>query len=309
LPGTPSFTESGKTDPRSTRIARIAAGVDGYREGRDAAALAAAIARASAAELMLVAVHPEPMVVLPAEIGWTAMREEAERVLRETRDAVAPGARIVVETDWSVPRALERVVEREHRDLLVVGSSRRGPEGKVYIGSRTRQLLSDSRCALAVAPRGVTDHPAPRLTSIGVGYDGARKSEAALALAGSLALRAGAKLWVWGVVDDSLPMVGWRSRVQDQVLAMWDELLEPQVAALLKRARVASEATGAELAEVDVRRGRPADALMELCEHVDLLVIGSRRWGGAARVILGRTGEALMHGASAAMLVVPRPEV
>jgi nucleotide-binding universal stress UspA family protein len=59
----------------------------------------------------------------------------------------------------------------------------------------------------------------------------------------------------------------------------------------------------------DVRRGRPADALMELCERVDLLVIGSRRWGGAARVLLGRTGEALMHDASAAVLVVPRPEV
>jgi nucleotide-binding universal stress UspA family protein len=309
VPGTPSVTKSAETDPRSARIARIAAGVDGYREGRDAAALAATIARAADAELMLVAVHPDPMVVLPAEIGWTAMRKEAERVLRETRDAVAPGARIVVETDWSVPRALERVVQREHRDLLVVGSSRRGPGGSVHIGSRTRQLLSDSRCALAVAPRGVTDGPAPRLTCIGVGYDGAPESEAALALAGSLALRAGARLWVWGVVDDSVPMVGWRPALQDQVLAMWDELLEPQVAALLERARVASEATGAKLAEVAVRRGRPSDALMELCEQVDLLVIGSRRWGGTARVLLGRTGEALMHGASAAVLAVPRPEV
>ena len=309
MPGTPSFTESGETDQRSAPIARIAAGVDGYREGRDAATLASMIARAAGAELMLVAVHPDPMVVLPAEIGWTGMRKEAERFLRETRDAVAPGARIVVETDWSVPRALERVVQREHRDLLVVGSTRRGPEGRVRIGTRTRQLLSQGRCALAVAPRGLSEQPARRLTRIGVGYDGAPESETALALAGSLALGATATLRVRGVVDDSVPMVGWQSAVREQVLAMWDELLEPQVAALLERAQSASEATGAELAEVDVRRGRPADALVELCEQVDLLVIGSRRWGAIARVLLGGTGEALMQGASAAVLVVPRPEL
>jgi nucleotide-binding universal stress UspA family protein len=305
----PPITESGEIDPPPALIARIAAGVDGYREGRDAAALASMIARAAGAELMLVAVHPDPMVVLPAELGWTGMRKEAERVLRETRDAVAPGARIVVETDWSIPRALERVVQREHRDLIVVGSSRRGTEGRVRIGNRTRQLLSHSRSALAVAPRGMSERPAQRLTHIGIGYDGSPESEAALALAGSLAVRAGATLRVWGVVDDGVPMVGWRPVLQEQVLTMWEELLQPQIAALLERARSASEATGAELTEVDVRRGRPTDALMELCEQVDLLVIGSRRWGGTARVLLGSTGEALMHDASAAVLVVPRPEV
>jgi anion-transporting ArsA/GET3 family ATPase len=67
---------------------------------------------------LLVAVHPEPFVVLPPELGWTAMRRQAEAALRQIRDELAPGARIVVETDWSVPRALERVVAREHRNLL-----------------------------------------------------------------------------------------------------------------------------------------------------------------------------------------------
>jgi len=305
---TGAFTKWGETASRSAPIARIAAGVDGFREGRDAATLASMIARAAGADLMLVAVHPDPMVVLPAEIGWTGMRKEAERHLRETRDAVAPGAQIAVETDWSIPRALERVVQREHRDLLVLGSSRQGAEGHLRIGDRTRQLLSHSRCALAVAPRGLSEQPARRLERIGVGYDGAPESEAALSLAGALAVSAGATLSVRAVVDDRVPMVGWHSAVEEQVLEMWDEVLAPHIAALLERAQSASEATGAALARVDVRRGRPADPLLELCEHVDLLVIGSRRWGGAARVLLGRTGEALMHDASAPILVVPRPE-
>lgn len=290
-------------------VKRIAVGVDGYREGRDAAVLASLIAAASGAELMLVAVHPDPLVVLPAELGWSGMRTEAQRVLRETRDAFAPGARTVVETDWSVPRALERTVQREHRDLIVVGSSRRGPEGLVRIGNLTRQLLSQTQCALAVAPRGFSEGPTRRIARIGVGYDGAAESEAALALAGSLAIHAGATLQVQGVIDDSVPMVGWQPAGREQVLELWAELLEPQVAALLERAQSASEATGADVGKVDVRRGSPAEALLELCERVDLLVIGSRRWGGAARVLLGRTGEAVMHDASTAVLVVPRPEI
>jgi hypothetical protein len=53
----------------------------------------------------------------------------------------------------------------------------------VHIGSRTRQLLSRNRCALAVAPRGLTDEPVRGVTRIGVGYGGAPESEAALALA------------------------------------------------------------------------------------------------------------------------------
>ena len=113
---------------------------------------------ATGGELLLVAVHPEPLVVLPAEIGWTAMRKQAEEELRQTRDELAPGARVVVETDWSVPRALERVVGREHRNLLVMGSSRRGPVGRVRIGKRTRQLLCHFRCALAVAPEASPLH-------------------------------------------------------------------------------------------------------------------------------------------------------
>ena len=287
-------------------VNRIAAGVDGNPEGRDAAVLGSLIARATGAELLLVAVHPDPLMVVPAELGWTAMREQALAVLRETRDAVASDARIVVETDWSVPRALARVVEREHRDLLVVGSSRAGADGLVHIGSRTRQLLDQSSCSLAVAPRGMRERTEHQLARIGVGFDGSPDSEAALTLAGGLAMAAGARLTIRGVVDDRLPMVGW-SPAQAEVLAIWSELIEPQVDALQARAQRAGNATGAN-AEVGVERGHPADALIELSAGVDLLVIGSRRWGTTARVLLGSTGEALMRGASCPVLVVPRPD-
>jgi nucleotide-binding universal stress UspA family protein len=86
---------------------------------------------------------------------------------------------------------------------------------------------------------------------------------------------------------------------------MWDELLEPEVESLRADARQAAEATRADV-DVDVRQGSPPEALKRLSERVDLLVIGSRRWGPLARVLLGSTGEALMHDAGCPVLVAPR---
>ena len=301
-----SSSTSAAVDPGAHAIERIAVGINGFDEGRDAAALGAMIARATGAELLLVAVHPDPLVVLPRELGWTGLRKHAEASLRETRDALAPGARIDVETDWSVPRALERVVRRERRDLLVLGSSRRGPDGCVRIGKRTRQLLCHCTCALAVAPRGLGTRPARELARLGVGYDGGPESGAALSVAGSIAHAADAKLSVRGVVDDRLPGVGWTQSERKRVEAMWDELLEPEIRSLREDAQRAAGAASA-AAEVEVARGRPADALAALGDQVDLLVIGSRRWGAVARVLLGSTGEALMHDARCPIMVVPRP--
>ena len=205
-----------------------------------------------------------------------------------------------------MPRALERVVAREHRNLLVMGSSRRGPVERVRIGKRTRQLLCHFRCALAVAPRGLSATAGRRSSHVGVGYDGSEESQAALALAGSIAVAAAAKLSVRGVVDDRLPGGGWPSFDREQLSSIWSELSQPMVDSLRAQAQAAAEATGADFA-VDVSRGRPADALMELGEQVDLLVIGSRRWGAATRVMMGSTGEGLLHDAGCPVLVVPRP--
>jgi nucleotide-binding universal stress UspA family protein len=212
-----------------------------------------------------------------------------------------------VETDWSVPRALERVVNHEHRDLLVVGSSRHAPEGQVLIGKRTRQLLCHSLRALAVAPRGLSERPQQRLARVGVGYDGGQESRAALSLAAGLALAAGAKLLTRGVVDDRMPAVGWSGIGGALMVQDWDEVIEQEVRSLGEEAQNSAKATGAD-AEVEIVRGRPADALLKLSGELDLLVIGSRRWGAVARLMLGSTGEALMHGARCPVLVVPRPQ-
>jgi nucleotide-binding universal stress UspA family protein len=301
----PRATAAGKAAGPET-ISRIAVGIDGYPEGRDAATLAEAIASATDAEVLLVAVHPDPLVVLPDGMNWKSLRHDAEMTLREVRDGVAPGARIVAETDLSVPRALQRVVRREHRDLLVVGSSRHAPEGRVRIAKRTRQLLCHFDCGLAIAPRGIHARPRVTLGKIGVGYDGGAESEVALALAASIATAAGAQLHVCSVVDDRIPPIGFSALARGGAeLPIWADAVVAEMRSLDELQESAMKVLDTD-ARREVVRGRPADALLALSRDVDLLVIGSRRWGPVARVLLGSTGEALMHDADCPVLAVPR---
>lgn len=288
-------------------ISRIAVGVDGRSESRDGVVLGVSMASVTDAEVLLVGIQPEPLVVLPEEMNWESLQRQTAELLAETRDGYAPGARLLVETGVSVPQVLERVVARERCDLLVVGSSRRAVERRVRIGGRTRQLVSELRCALAIAPRGIHRDENHRLRRIGVGYDGGAESAAALTLAGSLARAADADLCLCGVVDDRIPSWGWSDISATEVtLTRWEERLVAEMDALREFGRDAARATGAR-AQVEILRGRPADHLLKLSEDLDLLVIGSRRWGRVARLLLGRTGEALAHNAGCPLLVVPRP--
>ncbi len=295
----------------ATGFHRIAVGVDGRAGGRDAACLAMMLAEVSEAEVMLVAVLPDPPVPRPRKRERAAMRDGAATVLREIQDFVAPHARTLIETDRSVARALERVVRREQRDLLVLGSSDRASDGRVRIGRRARQLLGDARCALAVAPRGLCANAPRHLATIGVGYDGTPEARAALVVAAPLAQAATAAVRVRAVVDDRLP--GWLAvngsaarEAEGEIQAMWDELIEPTVEWLRTDTERAVVASGAAVS-VEVRPGSPPDELIALSEEVDLIVIGSRHWGAAGRVLLGWTGEELMHHAGCPVMVVPRP--
>lgn len=298
--------ERQEPDHRPQTTQRLAVGVDGYPEGRDAAALGAAISRSTGAAMMLVAVHPDPMIVVPEGMNWTSLHEQARDALIETRDAFAPEARLAVRTDQSVARALHRIMQSENRDLLVMGSSRHAPPGHVRVGKRTRQLLCHFEYALAVAPRGLHAQRDFSFKRIGVGYDDSPESRAALAWAGALAVAAGAELHVRGVVDDRIPTVGWGQVWIGDIMSDWMKVVREEEQSLSRRAAVAASETGASVT-TDAVSGRPADALLDLSGNVDLLVIGSRRWGHAKRVLLGSTGEALMDDAACPVVAVPRP--
>ena len=288
---------------RPSGIELIAVGVDSAADC-DAALLATTLADAAGAEVMLVAVHPDLPAAVQRRVG--AAETQALAAVYSTRAFVAPGARTVVESDRSVAHALARVATREQVDLLVVGSSHRAPEGRVRIGRRTRQLLGTAPCALAVAPRGLCSRGKLELRVIGVGYDGTPEAAEALWQAGSLARAARARLRVRAVVDDRLPYMGAMPGYGPELQAIWDDVVHPDVESLHADAERASLATGAEAA-LEVGPGSPIEELIAMSREVDLLAIGSRHWGSPASVLLGGTGEELMHRASCSVMVTPRP--
>ena len=231
----------------------IGAGVDGTASGRDAAALGALLAREMDAELMLTAVHEEPVMqgLLPREVSWSALEKQAWATVAQARDEQAPNARIVVQSDALIWRGLRHVVRLDHRDLLVVGSARDSDAGRTGLGRSARELLGHLECPLAIAPAGIRETENLALKRIGVGFDRSPESQAALALARSIASAAGAAVEVRDVVDERV--------------------------------------------------------LRELCDSVDLLVIGSSRAGRPGRVELGDTGGSVVDQAACPVLAVPRP--
>ncbi|MGN6564221.1 MAG: universal stress protein [Thermomicrobiales bacterium] len=74
------------------------------------------------------------------------------------------------------------------------------------------------------------------------------------------------------------------------------------LAAVLERL----EAAGATIAGAELRHGPPAEAVLNEAEAVgaDLIVVGSRGFGPAKRVMLGSVAEAIVRGASCPVLTV-----
>ena len=171
------------------------------------------------------------------------------------------------------------------------------------IGHRTRALLHELACPLAIAPAGMAA-AGSTIRHIAVGYDGGPHAAAALALAAGLARDAGTTLTVCGVMDDRIPALGWPHVWMGEIVEAWRDAMAQEADDLREQVAQALETLRIE-ADVWMPRGRPATALTALSREADLLLIGSRRWGAPARVILGGTGESLAHGACCPLLVVP----
>lgn len=252
----------------------IVVGCDGSREGRDAVALGATIASVTDARLSLVGVFPTSFFPVAGITDRKTLRAQATRALRHDRDLLAPHALVHTVADNSVPRALRHHAERRHADLVIVGSDPTASPGHVAIGRRARQLIYDAPFALGLAARGL--HERTRwLRTIGVGYDGGPEADSALALAVELARSAGARLAVRRVVEDpitplDIPSVG--------LMENWNDVLEEERQADTNEAEAATSRLGIS-AEVTVTVGDPGYEVRAFSETVDLVVVGSRRWG------------------------------
>jgi nucleotide-binding universal stress UspA family protein len=208
----------------------------------------------------------------------------------------------------SAARGLQETAEQEDAGLLVLGSSRRSPVGRTLLGSTAERLMHGAPCPVAVAPRGWTSRGG--LWRIAVAYVNTEEGREALQGAHAIARRAGAALKVLTVVkvtagmhletEPSLVGQGQLGKSLQTVAG------EHRVQAERELRRVVSALGDDVPVEVDALLGDPADAIVDVTDGVDLLVLGSRGYGPLRAVLLGSVSRRVTAESCCPVIVLPR---
>jgi nucleotide-binding universal stress UspA family protein len=200
----------------------------------------------------------------------------------------------------SAAQALQETAQAENAALLVVGTARRP-----LLGSTAHRLLHGAPCPVAAVPH---DHRPRALQTVAVAMAGADSDHEVLAAAHALALRARARLRVITVVHVTPAMYAFTEPSTPLHPARSVDDIEGEYRALAERTlrrAVADLGDGVPI-EVDAFVGDPADVLVELSEHFDVLVCGSRGYGPVRAVLLGSVSHRLAAEAHCPVLVLPR---
>ncbi|HEX5782078.1 MAG TPA: universal stress protein [Solirubrobacteraceae bacterium] len=284
-------------------MTEIIVGIDDSPGALDALTFASRLALASGASLRLATAFPYSDT--PSRVNVAAYRADLESDARKTLEAARVATEAAVSgieaiADPSPARALHELSERIDAALVVVGSTRRGPLGRVVPGSTGERLLHGSPCPVAIVPRGYST--AALVRTIGVGYDGSDESEAALGAACLVARRFEAALRVIRVYDatlvgsPALMTVPGSYNVHEDFEAQQREGLDEAVRAL----------PGELGAEPVFVAGPAGPELAAQSEQVDLMVVGSRGYGPRAAVLLGGVTHTLIRKAACPVVVLPR---
>lgn len=283
--------------PRSIVIA-----VDADERTLDALALGHRLADATGAPAVLVTVFAHHPLHDPADPELVRVRAEARESLLELAGAEGldvADARVI---PGNFPaRELQRVSEEPETGLVVVGSTARGPLGRLLLGGVGERLLSGGACPVAVAPRGYGEREASPLRCIGVGLDGSQEAALALDAAVALATTSGAQLRVITVFQrlafgaaatSALPGESANDALRSDLRAIHDRAIAGIPREIGVQSRFAD--------------GAADERLVAESAGVDLLVVGSRGYGPVGAVLLGSVSTALARAATCPILVTPR---
>jgi nucleotide-binding universal stress UspA family protein len=284
----------------------------GYDAGRDdRAPLEFGLAAASFTDARLIVASVHSGAAGLGRAGAEAIEEQLDEGWGETLDRLAEELREQgVDADCrslpgtSAARALHEAAEELGAGLLVVGSSERGPVGRVVPGSAAQRLLHGAPCPIAVIPRSW--QRGDGLRTIGVGYVDTAEGHAALDSALVLVRRSRAKLRVLSAAKD---------RPVTETYGGGDALTpaaryEWFTSALRVSAEQDVEAATSGVRDVeiepDVSVGDPADFLIAASEQLDLLICGSRGYGPARAVLLGGVSRRVVSEARCPVIVLAR---
>jgi nucleotide-binding universal stress UspA family protein len=295
----------------------ILVGYDPRRADRAPVDFGVAAARFTGAPLVVVAVQAGAPV-LPISPGGTQpyaiatvdedLVTDCSEALREI-EAELGAAGITVECrqlrSTSAARALHEAAEQEDAGLLVVGSSRRSVAGRVLAGSTAQGLLAGAPCPVGVVP---LDWTARSPSTIGVAWVDSPEGHEALRGAHAIARRAGATLRVISVVKVGLgARVETETHTAGQLGKDLEDVVGEHMLAARKQMERAVEQLGDDVpVELDPLVGDPAEVLVDVSRHVDLLVCGSRGYGPVRAVMLGSVSRRVTAEARCPVIVLPR---
>lgn len=283
----------------------IVVGVDGGPGGRDALTLASVL---RSSDSMLVATHVYPS----GPFGLRTFEGYESEVRKEASELLASELKVCGVLDGNVTSrlvgeaspasGLHRAAENVKADLVVVGASLRGALERIAIGDTVRGVIQGSTCPVVIAPRSEGHRKAPTLRRIGVGFNGSPESGLALEWALTLADAHHTAIHLVSVVE--LPESLWTAH---SYAVNW-------IGAGPDRTPLAQKMLDGALAEIhrekvdgEVVVGHAGQKLVDLSEHVDLLVLGSRGYGPLRRLLLGSTSSRVVDHAACPVVIVPRP--
>ncbi|WP_375387094.1 universal stress protein [uncultured Amnibacterium sp.] len=268
--------------------------------GPDVLTFATRLRAASGRPLQVVTVYQgaAPIGRGRVDAEWVAHnREQAEAVLDDARAALSgTEATFVPVAAESASRGLHDLLEEAGPGAVaVLGSRRTKGTRRTAPGSTADRLLTGAPGPVVLVPWDYEESTAPEVRRIAVAYIDTPDGRAALTAARDHARDVAASVDVVSVLPDTLvrPTLG-----------------EPRRFAEGQRQDFAAALAAA--ARDDERQvlldGPVVDALADLRpEDADLLVIGSRGYGPARRVLLGGVSARLLKHARIPVMVVPRP--
>lgn len=282
---------------------KIIIGYDPEQSSADALRLGRVLTELLAAAPIVVSALPWPSYLIgladlqkqvDAEMAkpFAVVRDQLGDLGVETRALASPSAAL----------ALNELAEQEGADVIVLGSSHRGPIGRTLAGSVGESLMQGASCAIAIAPRGYGERGPEGLLRIAVAFDGSPEAWTALETAIGFAERCHGELTVISVADYS--RYGYAAAWSILSAGEFEDAEREGKRRLLELAlgRVPSGLAS----EGRIPTGDPGSVLSELSGEFDLVVSGSRAYGPLRRTLLGSTTRKLIRASDCPVLVLPR---
>lgn len=273
---------------------------DGSPPARAALAEAARWASRYPAELLLVYIVQEVFQGADLVAPYNdALRAKGEQILHEASQPLQE-AGFTVRTRCLAADpddGLGLAIREERPDLIAMGTHARGSFERLFLGSLTEDMLSQTPCPMLVTRRGAgepdarVDAPWSGAQRVLIGLDGSEEARRALGLLSKLVAPTG-QITVLSVVD--LP---WVSGFDYLELAR--QGLEREVAQAFPE--------GSEVGvTIRVESGSAARTLVAVAQEMeaDLLLLGTRGRGGLAQAVLGSVAREVVRLSDCPVLAV-----